>query len=245
LLIGAAERPRVSLLTALPLVWGEGDAADILNGRSQRSATLTALDGQFDIRPIDTVSAETLGRDIAIIAQPRRLTPHELVVLDAWVRGGGRVMIFADPELVWPSRYPRGDTRRPPPVTLLDPLFKHWRVTLGDSDHGQRLAKAANLTIATAAAGAWKAPKTCAAPDPLVLDCRIGRGRAILIGDADMLDERLWRDAQADNPTWIAGQLRTLGGFSHSSRTQIGFVIGTAASIGLISLLVFRHFRGT
>jgi ABC-type uncharacterized transport system len=245
LLLGVVERPRVTLLTALPLVWGEGDAADVLNGRSKRSATLTALDGQFDIRPIDTISAATLGNDIAIIAQPRRLTPHELVALDTWVRGGGRVLIFADPELVWLSRYPLGDVRRPPPVELLDPLFKHWGVTLGDSDRGQRLAKAGGLTIATMAAGRWTGPKACAVPDPLVLDCRIGKGHAILVGDADMLDEQLWQDAKGDNPAWIAVQLRMLGECNDSTRARIVIAISAAAAIVFGSWLVFGHFKRT
>jgi ABC-type uncharacterized transport system len=245
LLLGAAERPRVVLLTALPLVWGEGDAADVLNGRSKRSATLTALDGQFDIRPIDTISAATLGNDIAIIAQPRRLTPHELVALDTWVRGGGRVMIFADPELVWLSRYPLGDVRRPPPVELLDPLFAHWGVTLGDSDRGQRVAKTGGVTIVTMAAGRWTGPNTCGAPDPLVLECRVGKGHAILVGDADMLDERLWQATNGDNPAWIAAQIHSLDGSYDATRGRVALAIGTSASIALAWWFVFRHFKGT
>jgi hypothetical protein len=245
LLLGAAERPRVVLLTALPLVWGEGDAADVLNGRSQRSATLIALDGQFDIRPIDTLSAATLGSDIAIIAQPRRLTSHELVALDGLVRAGGRVMIFADPELIWPSRYPLGDVRRPPPVELLDPLFAHWGVTLGDSDRGQRVAKTGGVTIVTMAAGRWTGPATCAAPDPFVLDCRIGRGRAIVVGDADMLDERLWQDAKADNPGWIAGQLRRLTAGETATHGRIPLVIGAVMTITLATSIFLHCFHRT
>lgn len=218
----AAERPRISLLTALPLVWGEGDASELLNGGAGRSATLKALDAEFDIRAIDTISTKALGRSIAVLAQPRRLAPYELVAFDKWLRKGGRALIFADPELLWPSRHAPGDVRRAPLVTLLDPLFAHWRVALGDSDRGERMAKAGALTIATTAAGTWKGPTTCFAPDPLVFDCRIGKGRVILIGDADMLDERLWQRTGADNPGWIAAQLRSLHATSNASRTDSG-----------------------
>jgi hypothetical protein len=207
LLSGAADRPRVSLLTALPLVWGEGDAGELLNGGAGRSATLKALDGEFDIRAIDTISTKTLGRSIAVLAQPRRLAPHELVAFDGWLRKGGRAP---------------GDGRRAPPVTLLDPLFAHWGVALGDSDRGERAAKVGALTIATTATGMWTGTQTCVVPDPLVLDCRIGKGRVILVGDADMLDERLWQRTGANNPGWIAAQLRSLHATSKASRTDSG-----------------------
>ena len=221
LLCGAGEAlPRVALMTALPLVWGEGDAGDVLSGRTGRSATLKALDTEFEIQPIDTVSLDTLGNALAILAQPRRLAPQELVALDTWIRRGGRALIFADPHLVWPSRYPLGDVRQPPPVELLDPLFRHWGITLGDSDGGERVLQAAAVTIVTAGAGHWTGPKNCAAPDPLVLDCRIGKGRVILVGDADMLDARLWQATKADNPAWIATQLRTLKGAARPDSTR-------------------------
>jgi ABC-type uncharacterized transport system len=229
----------------LPLVWGEGDVGDVLNARTARSETLTALDAQFDIRAIDTVSAATLAHDLAIIAQPRRLSPSELVALDKWIRDGGRALIFADPELVWPSRYALGDVRRPPPVEMLDPLFAHWGLALGDSDRRQRVVKMGGQMIVTAAAGTWHAPKTCAVPDPLVLDCRIGKGRAILVGDADMLDARLWQQANADNPAWIAAQLRTLGSISDSIRKRLGLSIGVIASAIIVCMLVLRPIQRT
>lgn len=209
-LVGTSERPRLTLMTALPLVWGEGGTADILLGRSGRSETLKRLDPLFDIRPIDVISAKALGRDIAVIAQPRRLSPLELVAFDKWVRRGGRAMIFADPELLGSSSYPLGDNRRAPPVTLLDPLFKHWGIDLGDSDRVIRTATYGAVKVAFAGAASWAFGKNCIAIIPEAIDCRIGKGRVILVGDADMLDARLWQEQGADNPAWIANQLDRL-----------------------------------
>ena len=203
-------RPHATLLTALPLFWGEGDARDVLAGRAARSPTLKAIDADVDIRAIDVLSDEALARDVAILAQPRRLTPRELVTFDAWVRRGGRALIFADPDLLWPSRYPAGDTRRAPPVTLLDPLFAHWKIALGDADHDVRIVTADGARIAVASAGRWTGPKSCAASAPEMLDCRIGKGRVILVGDADLLDARLWTQEGTDTPAWIAGRTRDL-----------------------------------
>jgi ABC-type uncharacterized transport system involved in gliding motility auxiliary subunit len=209
-LTGAKDRPRATLLTSLPLVWGEGATADILQGRSGRSETLKRLDARFDIRAIDMVSIKTLGRDIAILAQPRRLSPVELVAFDKWVRRGGRAMVFADPELLGSSSYPLGDNRRAPPVTLLDPLFKHWGVDLGDSDKIIRTATYAGTKVAFAGAASWTFGSNCTTIIPEAIECRIGKGRVILVGDADMLDARLWREQGGDNPTWIATQLDRL-----------------------------------
>lgn len=197
-------------MTALPLVWGEGDTADILQGRSRRSETLKRLDARFDVRAIDMVSAKTLRHDIAILAQPRRLSSRELVTFDKWVRRGGRAMIFADPELLGSSNYPLGDNRRAPPVTLLDPLFKHWGVDLGDSDKVIRTVTVGGTKVAFAGAASWTFGSNCAAIIPEAIDCRIGKGRVILVGDADILDARLWQEQGADNPTWIAAQLDRL-----------------------------------
>jgi hypothetical protein len=246
-LMGAVDRPRVTLMTALPLMWGEGDASDILAGRTGRSETLKAIDKHFEVHAIDTLSRETLGRDVAIIAQPRRLTPVELVALDKWVRGGGRAMIFADPELVWPSRYPLGDNRRAPPVTLLDPLFAHWRVALGDSDQKEQSVGMGEASVVLLAAGAWAGPKTCLGNGTYMLDCRIGRGRVVLVGDADLLDARLWQTRGADNPAWLEGQLRMLGGWvgPESTRLPAARIIGLGLVVTVILTLTFHHFRGT
>ncbi len=245
--LGAADRPHVTLLTALPLVWGEGDASDVLAGRTGRSETLKLLDKSLDVRAIDTLSRATLGRDVAIIAQPRRLTPQELVTFDKWLRGGGRAMIFADPELIWPSRYAPGDNRRAPPVTLLDPLLTHWGVALGDSDHQEHKVQLAGLTVAFAAAGVWTGPKSCSGIGGFALDCRIGKGRVLLVGDADLLDPRLWQASGADNPAWVIRQLDMLGGATHGDSTRpSGIAIaGIALAASALLALVYRHFGGT
>ena len=246
-LTGAADRPRVTLMTALPLVWGEGNVGDVLAGRTGRSETLTMLDERFDVRAIDVVSRATLGGDIAVIAQPRRLTPHELVALDKWVRAGGRAMIFADPELVWPSRYPLGDSRRAPPVTLLDPLLTHWGIALGDSDHGDHDIRIDGAMVAFGAAGIWTGPPTCSGNGTYVLDCPIGKGRVVLIGDADLLDPRLWQSRGTDNPAWLIERLARLGGATHANSTRLSGV--AIAGIGLASsallALIYRRMRRT
>jgi hypothetical protein len=234
-------------MTALPLVWGEGDAADIVQGRSGRSETLKIIDKHFDVRAIDTLSSETLGHDIAFIAQPRRLTPTELVDFDKWVRRGGRAMIFADPELMWPSRYPLGDNRRAPPVELLDPLFAHWGVALGDSDRAARMVSINDVSVALLAAGAWTGSASCTTVVPEVIDCRIGKGRVLLVGDADLLDARLWASNAAANPAWIVDQLQSLGTNKQRTSTRVSVTVigGVLIAATMIGALAYGRFKGT
>jgi ABC-type uncharacterized transport system len=246
-LTGAADRPRVTLMTALPLVWGEGSVGDVLAGRTGRSETLKALYERFDVRAIDVLSSETLAGDIAMIAQPRRLTPKELVALDKWVRAGGRAMIFADPELVWPSDYPLGDNRRAPPVTLLDPLFTHWGVTLGDSDRLEYDTQIDNVRVSVRAASIWTGPKTCAGNGSYVLDCRIGKGRIVLIGDADILDPRLWKTRGSDNPAWLIERISGLEASTHGNSTRLSgaMIVGIGLAISVILAFVYLRVART
>ena len=52
------------------------------------------------------------------MAHPLAQTAENLVALDQWVRGGGRVLLLADPMLEWPSERPLGDPLRPPPMFM-------------------------------------------------------------------------------------------------------------------------------
>jgi hypothetical protein len=183
----------VTIVSALPLFLGEGGATAVLNGPDQRAPIITALSEVHTLRPVATVSAEALtGGDVLLLAQPRALSPEELVALDAWVRGGGRALVFADPRLDWSSRFPLGDPRRAPPVTLLDPLLTHWGLTLEAADEQ---AEAETLTLGDlsatlSGAGRWLTTGSgCTVESEARLaDCQIGKGHALLLADADLLD---------------------------------------------------------
>ena len=46
------------------------------------------------------------------------------------MRGGGRVLLFADPMLTRHSAFALGDRRRPQDVVLLSPILARWRLEL-------------------------------------------------------------------------------------------------------------------
>ena len=83
----------------------------------------------------DAIDSEALAdADLALLIQPRALPPQALVALDGYVRGGGRLLLFADPQLEWPSRHGLGDPRGPVRSTLISPLLAHWGLELIDPE---------------------------------------------------------------------------------------------------------------
>lgn len=221
-----AERPRLLLMTGLPIVWGEGGAFD---PSSRPAAALGVLEREFDVVMIDYLDARGLDASrLLLLAQPRLLEPVELVALDDWVRGGGSVLILADPDLIWPTDLPLGDFSRPPPTSLLSPLLHHWGLRLQSSERALRvdhvLDRGHLRRLVTAAPGRFSAStQACRlAARGLVAYCRVGAGRAILVADADLLNDVLWvapgpqgadrHRRLADNPLLVASWLDRLDG---------------------------------
>lgn len=195
-----ARRP-LGLMTTLPIYWPEAeDLGELLVGDAPDHWAKTALERQFDLRPLDTLDSDTLA-DIGdlLLAQPRALSPAENVALDEWVRGGGRVLLFADPFLTGESRFHVGDRRRPQDVVILSPILARWGLELAfadDQPDGVRQAEIDGVAIPIALAGhfmlrppAGGAQSDCALmADGLAADCRIGEGRALVIADATLLE---------------------------------------------------------
>ena len=174
-----------------------------------------------------------------------------------WVRRGGRVLILADPDLRWPTRLPVGDSRRPPPASLLAPLLHHWGLTLedatapdllveqiGDRGEARRFALAAPGRLAAGGgcrlgAFAWLAM------------CAIGEGRALVIADADLLHDDLWIVGEnahharlADNPLVVAGWLDRLAGLHRERADRPVRWIGAAANRSVALILAALPILG-
>jgi len=218
-------------MTSLPLYWGEGDIAAQLGGRAPRATILDSLKP----RPVDTLTARTLaGVDLLVLAQPRRLAPAELVALDDWVRRGGHLLVFADPALAWPPSFALGDARRGVPVTLLDPLFAHWGVTLTDNDNTARVRTLGGYRVASVSAGGWRRTNSdCRVRDALTIDCSVDRGRAVMIADADVLDDRRAEVRAADNERWVAARAGELTGQHGRNAPRL-----TVAAIAMAALVI-------
>jgi ABC-type uncharacterized transport system len=222
-------KPALGLMTTLPLQWSEGGIeADIADDARPHPA-YARLQAQYDVRPLDDFSGlDKQPLALMLLAQPRALAPSELVALDAWVRGGGRLLILADPALQWGSLYPLGDKRRPLFTSLLSPLFSHWGIELVlpmTDAQAVVLREVDGLSIRTQTPGEWLpkvgevAVKCEIAPHKLLADCRVGKGRALLVADADLLDTVYWEgqgvravtgNDEFGNMLWVEAMLLAL-----------------------------------
>ena len=236
------------LMTALPLIWGEGGAFD---PASRPQLSYKNLQREFRVRPLDVLDEAGLasGR-LLLLAQPRALAPVELVALDAWVRGGGRALILTDPVLVWPSALPIGDIRRPPAIGLLGPLLAHWGLALDPPAEARPQPGSIETTngkrrIMLGAPGEFrKQGGTCRIARAYLASCAIGRGQAILLADADLLRDETWLRPGAsegarivsDNPLLVADYLDALAGLSRA-RPGLGPRRGDAFRVAAAILL--------
>lgn len=222
-------KPSLGLMTTLPLQWSEGGIEADLGPDAKPHPAYGRLQAQYDVRPLDSFEdLEKQPPSLLLLAQPRALSPSELVKLDAWVRGGGHLLILADPALQWGSLYPLGDKRRPLFTSLLSPLFAHWglEMVLPMNDPQALVLRSVDgLTLRTQTPGEWlaKAGKASAeckiSGEKLLADCRVGKGRALLFADADLLDTVYWEgqgvravsgDDEFGNMLWVEKMLGSL-----------------------------------
>lgn len=188
-------KPELFLLTALPLVWSENFGLD-----QPGSPALKALEERYRVTPIDLPSQLPEGA-LLLAAQPRALPAEELVALDQWVRGGGRMVLLADPLLDWPSELPLGDKRRAPVAFADTGLLQRWGLRLdAPEERGPRALLLGDGEMLTSSPGTLVQTGTGCMVDEggLAARCAIGKGRAIVIADADFAN---FGPAGVDGPT--------------------------------------------
>ena len=192
-----AAKPDLALLTSLPIMFGERFGLE-----AAKSPLLEELEAEFAVRPIDGPGQLARG-GLLLAVQPQALTAERLVALDKWVRAGGRLLLLADAFLAFESSRPLGDRFRPPLRYPDTGLLAHWGLSL-DDDTDSRLGqvdtdlgrgiriRAARLGSLTRAGG-----QCTLSPTRVVARCRIGKGYATIVADADFaILPELGRDDQ-------------------------------------------------
>jgi len=200
------DRPVLLLLTSLPLVFTEEFSLD-----QKGSPLLAALGSRYKVEPVDVTDPATLARaKLMMIAQPHAQTAENLVALDEWVRGGGRLLLFADPMLEWPSERALGDPTRPPPMFADTGLLAHWGLRLDAPDQrGAAKGRIGAHIVLTMSPGSLVGGCAIEAGG-LAARCTIGKGKAVIVADADLLDlEGLGAGASGNAPAVLA-QLESL-----------------------------------
>ena len=198
-----AERPVLMLVTSLPLLFGESFSIEAAG-----SSTLKALETRYRVVPIGVTDAASLRQGkLLLMAHPLAQPAEELVALDQWVRGGGRVLLLADPALDWPSELPLGDRLRPPPMFMDTGLLGHWGLRLDAPDKrgpAEREVDGRSVELGSPGILVGSCQKD---GDGLVARCRLGNGRATVIADADFLNAR---EASSDNLQFLLRELQRI-----------------------------------
>lgn len=192
-----ADLPALALMGTIPVYWGEADEfADLLNGGGEGHWARPQLEAHYRLQPLDSLSADALVPFTRLLmAQPRTLSPAENVALDGWVRGGGRLLLLADPLMTGESRFGIGDRRRPQDAALLSPILGHWGLDLAFDDSLAPIltsADADGIVVPVNLPGRLTAREgsdcIVIGRDSLAAHCRLGAGEVLVIADAAMLD---------------------------------------------------------
>lgn len=198
----------IGLYSSLPIAWNESeDIKGLLANDGAPHWVLQALRERGRVIPLDTL-ANAQGAlplpesGVLVLAQPRPLTAAENVALDAWVRRGGRVLLFVDPMLTAHSRFGPGDPRRPQDIAMLSPILTRWGLELQfdeDQPAGERLEGSIPVNLAgrfqplgKSGGGSGKAGDVVAEcrieARGLLADCTSGKGRILALADAAVLE---------------------------------------------------------
>lgn len=186
----------IGLFTTLPILWSDSpDLTVALDATVPPHWARVELARHGKVEPIDVLNDISLGRvRRLVIAQPRVLAPAENVALDAWVQGGGQLLLLADPALTEDSAYPLSDPRRPQAVVLISPILARWGLELRIAD-GQELGEASRdvqgieLLVNLPGHFVTLGQSTCKLwADGLAVTCTVGQGRVFALADAAVLD---------------------------------------------------------
>ena len=140
-----ADRPRVALLSSLPLRFGPGGMMAFAQGQGRPYVLYDQLQQFFDVTDLEpTFTAIPADTDVLLIVHPPALGTPQLYAIDQFVLGGGRAAIFLDPysEAAAPTA---GSPQGPPESSDLGPLLAAWGVALepgrvvGDVEQAQRV----------------------------------------------------------------------------------------------------------
>ncbi|MEO9463591.1 MAG: hypothetical protein ABJ242_12755 [Marinomonas sp.] len=199
----------LGLMTSLPIYWNEGDAFNDLSAENVQLPWVRAtLEQRYRILPLDLLYAgEGAGSidelDALAIIQPRGLSPADNAALDAWVRGGGHVLIVLDPLLSGEYDAPLGDPRHPTVSALVPPVVTRWGLSLSfddAQDEVPRLVQWDEVTVPVLVAGTLSQLKQgdpsakgdCAlSAQGMFAQCKIGSGSAVIMADAALFEPRV------------------------------------------------------
>ena len=157
------KKPEIGLITSLPL---EGDIMAAMQGRPMVPyAVIDQIKPLYDIKDLstelDTIPADV---DVLMIAQPQSLPEKTQYAIDQYVLGGGKALVFVDPNSETQQMHP--SQLNPPGMPLdsdLPKLFKAWglemepKVVAGDRQAARRVNAGTGQRVVAMDYVAWLA----------------------------------------------------------------------------------------
>ncbi len=220
------QRPRVAWITSLPIgnlrsTSLEPDESQYERDSVEDPIALFLSRTTRDSRLVMIDAAALADADVLLLAHPPALDPAQLVAIDDWVRGGGRAVVLADGLSSWSPGWPLGDPRNAPVTSLLGPLLAHWGLELAAPDglaESRIILRDSGQRLELLSAGRFRnRDSRCEVrAQGLIAECRIGRGYALLVADADLLAPQLWAgqrgasssvDWRSGNMLWLLDKL--------------------------------------
>ena len=189
-------QPELGVMTTLPILWAEGDVEALLSGENAGSWVAEHLNAQFRPVPLDRLT-QLEDQRYLLLAQPRALAGDENVALDDWVRGGGQLLLLADPMLTAHSEYALGDARAPQPVALVSPILARWGLELTFDTAQSREERVSDGPLALPIRMAGRLRLTgegyesrCElGENALVAQCQVGEGSVTVVADAALVED--------------------------------------------------------
>jgi ABC-type uncharacterized transport system involved in gliding motility auxiliary subunit len=144
--LATPKKPRLGIITSLPLDTGSGGMAAMMQGGGQpfaiyqelaQSYATTMIDPGFDRIPA--------GIDVLLIAHPPTLTQAQSYAIDQFVLKGGRALVFVDPYSEIAQQSGGGEQGGGPISSDLPQLLRAWGVfynpekIIGDRKLAQRV----------------------------------------------------------------------------------------------------------
>lgn len=197
---GESRGEPIGLFTSLPILWADSpELGSELRPDAAPHWALKVFAARGKIEPLDMLAGSTGAAPLdklrrLVIAQPRPLGPAENVALDDWVRGGGHLLLLADPALTQDSAFALGDPRRPQAVALLSPILGRWELDLLFDDSqtmGETSREVMGMATPVNLPGrfATRGQANCRLwADGLAVTCAIGKGRVVALADAAVLE---------------------------------------------------------
>jgi len=145
--LSTPKKPVVGIISSLPLQMGPGGIQAMMQGQSQPFAIYTELNQTYKTQMIQAnFAAIPKDIDVLMLAHPSALSDTQAEAVDQFVLGGGRALIFVDPnsEVAKQGANPYQPSAAPPSSDL-PKLFRAWGISynpakvVGDKELAQRV----------------------------------------------------------------------------------------------------------